>query len=77
MCNAVLGEQGDPSADVAVIGSSIVVRSSRRAFHVYASQLIHSIVGLPSTAIEVIHDTDFGHWGQGGMGTGGLRGGMF
>ena len=71
MCNVVLGERGDPSADVSVIGSSILVRSSKRAFHVYASQLIHAIVGVPVTSIEVSHDTADG-FGRMGIGGGGM-----
>ena len=71
MCNVVLGERGDPSADVSVIGSSILVRSSKRAFHVYASQLIHAIVGVPVTSIEVSNDTADG-FGRMGIGGGGM-----
>jgi len=54
ICNAALGDLGDPTARVSILGDAIVIQSASRPFHVYARQIIQSIIGVRITSTDVI-----------------------
>ena len=51
MCNAALGEAGDPRAKVTRLGGDrLVIQSASRPFHVYAAELIRAANGIEGVA---------------------------
>lgn len=51
MCNAALGEAGDPRAKVTrLAGDRLVVQSASRPFHIYAAELIRAANGIDGVA---------------------------
>jgi hypothetical protein len=52
ICNASLGDWGDPEAIISIIGGRIIVQSNKRSFHVYAAEFIQSINGVDILAAE-------------------------
>lgn len=58
LCNEALTEGADPKATVRIVGKSLVVQSTSRAFHVMAAAIIESIDGVESILIEDEEDGD-------------------
>ena len=52
LCNDALTEGKDPEAAVQVVGESLVVQSTSRAFHVMAAAIITAVEGVESILIE-------------------------
>ena len=52
LCNEALPKGGDPDATVRVVGESLVVQSTSRAFHVMAASIITAVRGVESIVVE-------------------------
>ncbi len=74
ICNTALGAEGDATAKVSVVGDRLVVQSSSRAFHVYATDVVAAFNGVEVTCVERFE----GHCPERKSPTGGgMSGGMF
>ena len=65
LCNATLGDEADPAADVTAVAATLAVRSSSPRFHALAAQVIAAVAGVEQPPIPQLPP------GIGGGGIGG------